>query len=386
MNDFIPYGRQSISEQDIRAVVEVLKSDFLTQGLTVPKFEKKVCEFTGAKHGIAVNSATSALHLACLVLDVQKGDLVWTSPISFVASANCALYCGADIDFVDIDEETLNMSTIKLEKKLIESQAAGRLPKVVIPVHMAGLSCDMEKIHQLSLQFGFKIIEDASHAIGATYRGHHVGSCAFSHITVFSFHPVKIITSGEGGMVLCNSVSLADKVRLLRSHGITREAQEMINLNDHGPWYYEQVDLGFNYRMTDIQAALGLSQMDRLSSFVNSRNKLALEYKKLLEALPVRTQILTSGCTSSYHLFIIKVPAEDRLRLYNFLKERNIGVNVHYLPIHLQPYYQKRGFGRGDFQVAENVYSEIITLPLFPDISNENINFIAMQLRDFYAS
>ena len=368
----IPYGRQDITEEDIEAVVNVLRSDFLTQGPVIQVFENKVSEYAGSKHAIAVNSATSALHISCLALGLGPGDLLWTSVTSFVASANCAIYCGAKVDFVDIDPHTLNVSIVELEKKLKKAKIFGRLPKIFIAVHLCGQSCDMASIHKLSLEYNFKVIEDASHGIGGKYRDEYIGNCRYSDITIFSFHPVKIITTAEGGMALTNSDFLAKKMHLLRSHGITRDSAEMINISD-GPWYYEQIMLGFNYRMTELQAALGVSQMQRLNSYVSRRHELAGRYDDLLRDLPVVTPVCSSEAYSALHLYVVRLElnkiTKTRLEVFNDLKENGIGVNVHYIPIHLHPYYQKLGFKRGDFTEAEKYYSEAITLPMFPLMS-----------------
>lgn len=369
----IPYGRQNISEADIQAVVDVLKSDFLTQGPTVPAFESAVAAYCGADHAVAVNSATSALHLACLALDVGPGDKVWTSPITFVASANCALYCGADVDFVDIDPMTFNLSIDALTEKLRQAEQLGCLPKVVIPVHFGGLPCDMKAIFRLSKQYGFKIIEDASHAIGAKYCGEPIGNCRYSDIAVFSFHPVKIITSGEGGMALTNDASLAKRMALLRSHGITREPEQMTKEPD-GPWYYQQVALGFNYRMTDLQAALGLSQLARLDDFVLRRHQLAKLYRQQVADLPIGWQQQSADSYSALHLFVIRLHSaqlgQSRLTVFQRLRDAGIGVNLHYIPVHLQPFYRQRGFKVGDYPLAEQYYGEAITLPLYPYLSD----------------
>ena len=368
----IPYGRQQISDADIQAVVEVLKSDYLTQGPAVPAFENAVAAYCGAGHAVAVNSATSALHLACLALGVQAGDFVWTSPITFVASANCALYCGADVDFVDIDPSTFNISVQALAEKLHRAEQSGRLPKVVIPVHLCGLPCDMAEIHRLSKRYGFRILEDASHAIGGKYRDQPIGNCRYSDISVFSFHPVKIITTGEGGMALTNDSLLAKRMALLRSHGITREAAEMTHEAD-GPWYYQQIELGFNYRMTDLQAALGLSQLKRLDAFVACRHRLAGFYRQYLAGLPVAVQSQPVNCYSALHLFVIRLQSADckksHREVFCRLRDAGIGVNLHYIPVHLQPYYRQRGFKQGDFPQAERYYAEALTLPLYPDLS-----------------
>jgi len=381
----IPYGRQNISESDIQAVVEVLQSDFLTQGPVVPAFENALAQYCGGQHAVAMNSATSALHLACLALDVKPGDRVWTSPITFVASANCALYCGASVDFVDIDPLTYNLSVECLAEKLRQAERRGCLPKVVIPVHFAGLSCDMEAIHRLSRQYGFKIIEDASHAIGGRYRGEPIGNCRYADIAIFSFHPVKIITTGEGGMALTNDAGLAKKMALLRSHGITREPADMTQAAD-GPWYYQQIELGFNYRITDIQAALGLSQLNRLDAFVDRRHQLAEIYRQQLAGLPLNWQLQPDDCRSSLHLFVIRLQTSQigkpHLNVFRQLRDAGIGVNLHYIPVHLQPYYQNLGFKPGDYPQAEQYYAEAITLPLYPDLTESQVLQISGALQE----
>ncbi|PKM37366.1 MAG: UDP-4-amino-4,6-dideoxy-N-acetyl-beta-L-altrosamine transaminase [Gammaproteobacteria bacterium HGW-Gammaproteobacteria-10] len=379
----IPYSRQSISEDDIQAVVEVLKSDFLTQGPVVPRFEQAVADYCRASHAVAVNSATSALHLACLALDVKPGDIVWTSPITFVASANCALYCGASVDFVDIDPDTYNLSVERLTEKLAEAESQSRLPKVVIPVHFGGLSCDMVAIRELSRRYGFKIIEDASHAIGGRYCGEPIGNCRYSDIAVFSFHPVKIITTGEGGIAVTNDIELARRMALLRSHGITRDANQMTHEPD-GPWYYQQIELGFNYRMTDLQAALGLSQLKRLDAFVERRHQLADLYRKRLIDLSVNWQLQPDECRSSLHLFVIRLQnsriGKSHLEVFRLLRNAGIGINMHYIPVHLQPYYKNKGFKLGDYPEAERYYAEAISLPLYPDLTEWQLCEVAKVL------
>lgn len=369
----IPYGRQSISEADIKAVVDVLRSDFLTQGPAVPAFENSVATYCGAQYAVAVNSATSALHIACLALGVGKGDIVWTSPISFVASANCALYCGATVDFVDIDSVTYNMSVNALAQKLALAEKTGNLPKVVIPVHLCGQSCEMQAIHKLSQQYGFKVIEDASHAIGGKYQNQPVGNCKYSDITVFSFHPVKIITTGEGGMAITNNAELDNKLRLLRSHGITRDEAQMKH-EPHGPWYYEQIDLGFNYRMTDMQAALGLSQMQRLDEFVAKRHIIAGRYNLELAALPIITPAQHSDTYSALHLYVIRLKLDEikltHRQVFEALRAADIGVNLHYMPIYKQPYYQKFHYADYGYKVSEQYYSDAISIPLFFDMAD----------------
>jgi UDP-4-amino-4,6-dideoxy-N-acetyl-beta-L-altrosamine transaminase len=381
----IPYGKQDISQADVDAVIEVLRSDFLTQGPSVERFEAALSSYTGAKYTIAVNSATSALHLACLALGVSSGDLVWTSPITFVASANCALYCGADIDFVDIEMHSNNMSIIALREKLQQAKKHGRLPKVIIPVHMGGLSCDMKAIFELSLEYGFKIIEDASHAVGGSLAGNKIGSCEFSDISVFSFHPVKIITTGEGGAALTNDANIGRKLALLRSHGITRDADEMEH-GSEGGWYYEQICLGYNYRMTDLQAALGFSQLTRIDEFVAKRNKLASEYDIKLADLSIDLPVIPSHALSAYHLYIVKFRQDHvlgRRKLYDHLHSRGIGANVHYIPVHLQPFYRSLGFNPGDFPEAEKYYRNAISIPLHPNLSEYDQDMVVDSLREF---
>ncbi|MGL5524978.1 MAG: UDP-4-amino-4,6-dideoxy-N-acetyl-beta-L-altrosamine transaminase [Aeromonas veronii] len=371
----IPYGRQSISQADIDAVVDVLKSDFLTQGPVVPRFEQAVADYCGAKFGVAVNSGTAALHIACLALGVGHRDWVWTSPISFVASANCALYCGAQVDFVDIEPDTGNMCAMELERKLIAAKAEGKLPKVVIPVHFAGLPCDMKEIHRLGQEYGFRLIEDACHALGARYHDEPTGNGRYSDITIFSFHPVKIITTGEGGMAMTNDPALAKTMRMLRSHGITREPEDFINEPD-GPWYYEQQMLGFNYRMTDIQAALGLSQMANLETWILKRGELARHYFEELapELLP---RYFSSERRSAFHLYVQHVAPEQRQARFQQLREQGIGANVHYIPIYKQPWYQCRE--PFPLAQAEKFYAGAITLPLFPRL-NAQAQLIIMKV------
>ncbi len=380
----IPYGRQSISQADINAVIEVLKSDYLTQGPAVPAFESALSKYTSAKFAVAMNSATSALHVACLALGVSKGDIVWTTPITFVASANCALYCGADIDFIDIDPNTYNVSISLLRSKLENARSSGKLPKVFIPVHLAGQSCDMKSIHDLCQKFGVKIIEDASHAIGGTYLNKKVGSCEFSDVTIFSFHPVKIITSAEGGAAMTNDKSLAKKMMLLRSHGITRDQTEMTT-ESHGPWYYQQIERGFNYRMTDLQAALGFSQLSRIEEFVAKRNTLAQKYNQLLESLPVTLPRAISDSLSAFHLYIIRLNLKQLTKshrvIFNELRNAGIGVNLHYIPVHTQPYYQRLKKWPS-YPESEKYYSEAISLPLYSDLTDEQMNKVVTTLRE----
>ncbi len=378
----IPYGRQHITQADIDAVTEVLQSDFLTQGPAVPAFEQRLAELTCAEYAVAVNSATSALHIACLALGIGPGSRVWTSPISFVASANCARYCGADIDFVDVEPDSGNMAVDKLRQKLEAARSSDSLPQLVIPVHLAGSSCDMQQIHYLAKEFGFAIIEDASHAVGASYQDEPVGSCRYSDITVFSFHPVKIITTAEGGMALTNNAALADKMRLLRSHGISRDESQMTEPS-HGAWYYQQLLLGFNYRMTDLQAALGLSQSRRLLPIIQKRQLLAANYHRLLADLPLSLPQLDDINISAWHLFIVRLDDKNkRQAVFNGLRDAGIGVNVHYIPIHTQPYYQQLGFDWGDLPVAEDFYERIISLPMYPELTGEQQQYVADTLTE----
>lgn len=365
----IPYGRQSISQNEIDAVVDVLRSDFLTQGPVVPRFEASVATFCDAPFAVAMNSATSALHAACLALELGPGDLLWTVPNTFVASANCGRYCGAEVDFVDIDEYTWNIDVSALAAKLHTAESAGRLPKIVVPVHFAGQSCDMRAIRALSQQYGFRVVEDASHAIGGSYASRPVGSCEFSDITVFSFHPVKIITSAEGGMAMTRDADLALKMQELRSHGITRDPARMRG-DSAGGWDYQQLSLGYNYRLTDVHAALGLAQMQRMTGFVARRRELVARYDELLADLPVIVPGRQADADPAWHLYVIRVPGRRR-EIFDALRNGGIGVNVHYIPVHLQPYYQALGFQRGDFPVSEGYYEQAITLPLYPDMTNE---------------
>ena len=368
----IPYGRQDITQADIDAVVAVLQSDFLTQGPQVPAFEQALAQKVGAKHAVAVNSATSALHIACLALDLGPGDWLWTSPITFVASANCALYCGAQVDFVDIDPRTYNLDPAALEAKLVEAEKAGRLPKIVVPVHLCGQPCDLEAIHALAQRYGFKVIEDASHAIGGRYKGEYVGNCRYSDITVFSFHPVKIITTAEGGMATTNDDALAARMALLRSHGVTRDPALMTHAPD-GPWYYQQVDLGFNYRMTELQAALGISQMQRLDGYVAKRHQIAQRYDALLADLPFVIPWQHPDGYSGLHLYVVRLRLDQikatHRQVFESLRQQGIGVNLHYIPVHTQPYYQAMGFKVGDFPQAERYYHEAISLPMFQSLT-----------------
>lgn len=364
----IPYGRQDVDEADVHAVVEVLRSDFLTQGPVVPRLEAAMATYCGARHAVAVNSATSALHVACLALGVGLGDRVWTSAITFLASANCARYCGADVDFVDIDPQTCNMSVEDLARRLEQAERLGKLPKVVIPVHLGGQSCDMAAIHALSQRYGFHIVEDASHAVGGCYRSEPVGSCRYSDVVVFSFHPVKIITTAEGGMALTNHAVLARRMQLFASHGMTRDVCEMTHASD-GPWYYQQIELGYNYRLTELQAALGLSQMRRLDEFVVRRHAIARRYDELLAPLPVTPVLQHPDCYSGLHLYVICLQLE-RLRrshreVFELLRAADIGVNLHYIPVYLQPYYQRLGFRAGYCPNAEDYYRRAISIPMY---------------------
>jgi UDP-4-amino-4,6-dideoxy-N-acetyl-beta-L-altrosamine transaminase len=370
----IPYGKQDINQADIDSVVNVLKSDFLTQGSQVPLFENTVAKYCGAKYGVAVNSATSALHIACLALGLGKGDYLWTSPNTFVASANCGLYCGAQVDFVDIDPLTYNLSSKDLEKKLIQAKQDNKLPKVVIPVHFAGQSCNMQKIYSLSQEYGFSIIEDASHAIGGKYLDQPIGGCQYSNITVFSFHPVKIITTAEGGLATTNDKDLSARMQLFRSHGVTRDPRLMTR-EAKGEWYYQQVDLGYNYRMNELQAALGISQMERLDKFVAIRHQLRIRYDDMLDKLPIIAPYQDPDSYSALHLYPIQIDLDNidksRQQVFDELRHNGIGVNVHYIPIYTQPYYQKLGFKESDFVNVEAYYKQTISLPLYPSLSFE---------------
>ena len=381
----IPYGRQNITDDDILEVEKVLRSDFLTQGPTVPRFERAVSKYCGANYAIAVNSATSALHIACLALDLGQGDWLWTSPNTFVASANCGRYCGANVDFVDIDPRTYNMSIEALKEKLINAEKLGRLPKVVVPVHFAGQPCDMASIYNLSTKYGFKIIEDASHAIGASYNKIKVGSCNYSDITVFSFHPVKIITTAEGGMALTNNKKIAEKIERLRVHGITNDKTKFKERDKDEIWNYQQIDLGFNYRMNDIQAALGLSQMMRLDDYVEHRHKIAKYYDNELKNLSLITPYQSPNVYSSYHLYPILIKEDlgivSQKKIYGELRKKNILVNLHYIPVHRQPYYEKLGFNKNDFPIAEKLHKEIISLPIYPSINETKLEFIVLTIK-----
>ena len=369
----IPYGRQDITQADIDAVVEVLRSDFLTQGPAVPMFEQTVASYCGAQHAVAVNSATSALHIACMALDLGPGDWLWTSPNTFVASSNCGLYCGAQVDFVDIDPRTYNLCPLTLERKLVVAEREGRLPKVVVPVHFSGQSCDMLAIHALAQRFGFKVIEDASHAIGGKYKNEAIGNCRYSDITVFSFHPVKIITTGEGGMALTNDPELADRMLRNRSHGVTSDVERMQARPVNEIWNYQQIGLGFNYRMTDIQAALGVSQMARLDEFVNKRQCIAKRYDEALAGLPSQTPWQHPDSYSSYHLYPIRLKLGEiektQRQVYDTLRAAGILVNLHYIPVYRQPYYETMGFKAGYCPNAEQYHKEAISIPMYPTMS-----------------
>ncbi|HCJ28767.1 MAG TPA: UDP-4-amino-4,6-dideoxy-N-acetyl-beta-L-altrosamine transaminase [Pseudomonas sp.] len=368
----IPYGRQDITQADVDAMVAVLQSDFLTQGPMVPRFEQRVAQHVGASHALAVNSATSALHIACLALGLGKGDWLLTTPVTFVASANCGLYCGAKVDFVDVDPRTYNLCPKALEIKLEQAEREGKLPKVLVAVHLCGQPCDMQAIQALAQRYSFKVIEDASHAIGGKYQGEFIGNCRYSDITVFSFHPVKIITTAEGGMAVTNDTELANRMALLRSHGITRDPAQMTHEAD-GPWYYQQIDLGFNYRMTELQAALGFTQMERLDQYVARRHQLAHRYDDLLRELPVTTPWQHPDSYSGLHLYVIRLQLDKiqktHRQVFEALRELGIGVNLHYIPVHIQPYYQRMGFQIGDFPEAESYYAEAISLPMFQTMS-----------------
>lgn len=381
----IPYGKQDITQLDIDSVVDVLKSKFLTQGPQVPAFEAALKSETGADYALAVNSATSALHIACLALGLSEGDILWTTPVTFVASANCGLYCGAQVSFVDIDPDTYNLCPKALAKKLEEAKTQNKLPKVLVAVHLCGQPCDMKAIHALSIEYGFKIIEDASHAIGGRYLESPIGACEYSDITVFSFHPVKIVTTAEGGAALTNDKALSDKMALYRSHGITRDESFMEN-ESHGGWYYEQIDLGFNYRMTELQAALGVSQMARLEEFVSARHVLAQRYNELLSTLPLVLPYQLPNTYSGLHLYVIKLKLSEigksHKEVFDKLRESGIGVNLHYIPVHLQPYYKKMGFKKGDYPNAERYYEEAISIPMFHGMTFEQQDEVVKALRE----
>jgi UDP-4-amino-4,6-dideoxy-N-acetyl-beta-L-altrosamine transaminase len=379
----IRYGQQDITQADIDAVVQVMRSANLTQGPAVPHFEEAVLQHCQARHAIAVNSATSALHIACLALDLGPGDWLWTTPTTFVASANCALYCGARVDFVDIDPRTYNLCPKALEQKLAVAEKERRLPKIVVPVHLCGQPCDMRSIHALSQRYGFRIVEDASHAIGGRYLDEPIGNCRHSDITIFSFHPVKIITTAEGGMALTNNDELATRLGLLRSHGITRDPALMTQAMD-GPWYYQQVALGYNYRMTDIQAALGASQMNRLEHYVARRHEIAKRYDHLLADLPLTLPWQHPDGYSGLHLYVIRLQLDKitrtHLQVFEALRTDDILVNLHYIPVHTQPYYQRMGFKLGDFPQSEQYYREAISIPMYPTLTDTEQDIVCNSL------
>ena len=381
----IPYAKQDISDEDIDSVIEVLKSDFLTQGNKVPLFEDIISERVGAKYALAANSATSCLYLSCLSLGLSKEDILWTSPITYVASANCALYCGAEVDFVDIDPLTWNISVEILEEKLKTARKIKKVPKILVLVHLAGNPCDLQKVFDLSKEYGFSIIEDASHALGSKYSGEHIGSSVYSDISVFSFHPVKNITTGEGGMILTNNQKLSEKIHLYRSHGITRDTKKMIN-KEEGLWYYEQLLLGFNFRMSDIHAALGISQMNSLDKFISKRNELSQIYTEELKGLPLTIQRVRKEDLSAWHIFVIRLKLSElklsRLEIYNSLRNMGIGVNVHYIPVHLHPFYKNLGFNKGDFPNSENYYDGAITIPMFTKLKKKEMKFVIQALKE----
>ena len=380
----IPYGRQSIDQQDIDAVIEVLKSDYLTQGPKVPEFEKTIQDYCNVKYAVACNSATSCLHIACLALGLGPGDLYWTSPISFVASANYALYCGAEVDFVDIDPQTYNMSVPALEAKLKEAKAKNRLPKIICPVHIAGQSCDMQAIHKLAKEYSVHVIEDASHAIGGRYQDKPIGDCRYSDITIFSFHPVKIITTGEGGVATTQNEELHHKMQMYRSHGITKDPSKFQD-KTKGSWYYEQQTLGYNYRMTDIQAALGISQFKKLDANVEKRQKIATTYTQALKNLNIQLPSLIQEAYSAYHLYIIKLKKQNHKAIFEALRNNNIGVNLHYRPIHLQPYYQNKGFKEGDFPIAEEYALRAVSLPIFSGLGKQDQEYVIGVLKQIHS-
>ena len=368
----IPYGKHLVDEQDIDAVVDVLRNQFLTQGAIVPKFEQALCEYTDCQYATAVNSATSGLHVACLAAGVVQGDIVWTVPNSFVASANCALYCGANIDFIDIDVVTRNIDIVALTNKLAQAAQSNSLPKALIVVHFSGLSCDMQVIHALTQQYAVVLIEDAAHALGGSYQQQKVGSCQYSDMAVLSFHPVKSITSAEGGAVLTNSKAYDDRIKLFGKHGVTRDVRQM-ETESHGPWYYQQIELGYNYRLSDLHAALGLSQLSKLDKFILRRTELALNYQKMLSDLPLKLPVFDDS-KSAWHIYMVELTQHDRKTVFEQLHAKGVGVNVHYIPIHLHPYYQRLGFKQGDFPIAENFYNNALTLPLFPSLTDEQQN------------
>lgn len=376
----IPYGKQDISEDDIDAVVSALKSDFLTQGPVVEKFERRVADYCGVKYAIAVSSCTAALHLSYMACGLGPGKRLWTSPNTFVATANAALYCGAEIDFVDIDPRTYNMSPQALRKKLVQAKKENALPNIVVPVHFSGRSCQLDEIHKLSKEYGFEIIEDAAHCIGASYKGKKIGSCEYSKAAAFSFHPVKIITTGEGGIITTNDKEMHQRLLRLRTHGITRD-HNIMQKKDEGAWYFEQLDLGYHYRITDIQCALGLSQMDRLDEFVERRRFLAGHYAERLGGLNLQLPYLEGDGDSSWHIYVVQLPeSANRRNIFDQMREHEIGVNVHYIPVHLQPYYKQKGFKAGDFPEAENYYKRALTLPLYPGLTEDEQDHICKSL------
>lgn len=380
----IPYGRQEITQEDIDAVVTVLRSDFLTQGPKVPEFERALARYCGAAHGVAANSATSALHMACMALGLGPGDRLWTSPITFVASANCGLYCGATVDFVDIDPDTWNLDPVVLAAKLEAAKEAGTLPKILVAVHFAGQSCDMRAIHALSIEYGFRVVEDASHAVGGRYLGGAVGNCRYSDITVFSFHPVKIVTTVEGGIAMTNDGKLAASMALFRSHGVTRDPAQMERASE-GAWYYEQVALGYNYRLTDVQAALGLSQLSRIDHYVARRHYLADRYASLLQGLPVRIQKEHPDAFSAFHLFVIRLRVEgaawSRRSVFETMREMGVAVNVHYIPVYDQPFFRANGSARNACPIAEDYYAGALTLPLYPALTESEQDQVVEALK-----
>ena len=379
----IPYATQDINQDDNDAVSEVLRSGWLTQGPAVPRFEQAVASYCGVSHASAVCNATAALHLACRALGLGPGDMLWTSPNTYVASANCALYCGAGVDFVDIDARSYNMSVEALRAKLASADKAGKLPKIVVPVHFSGQPCDMAPIRELAGRYGFAVVEDASHAAGARYRDSRIGDCAYSDVAVFSFHPVKILTTGEGGMLLSKRSELDAAFKLLRSHGVTRE-QSLMDAPSHGPWYYQQIELGYNYRITDIHAALGASQLARLEAFLARRRAIAARYDEKLAGLPLVLPYQHPDCHSSWHLYVIRIPAANgrsRDQVMAGLRQAGINANVHYIPVHTQPYYRRLGFNNGDFPQAEAYYAEAISLPMYYGLSDADQDTIAGRLR-----
>ena len=378
----IPYGRQFTAEEELAALTEVMSSGWLTQGKRVPEFEQQLASYCAAKHVVAVSSGTAALHVACLALGLGEGDRLWTTPISFVASANCGIYCGADVDFVDIDPHTRNLSVNELEQKLRKAKREKKLPKILVVVHFAGVVCDMKVLAVLADEYGFHIIEDAAHAIGSRFDESSVGDCRYSDATVFSFHPVKTLTTGEGGAVSCNSDTLMNKLRLLREHGVSKNPENYVS-DAHGPWYYEQNSLGFNYRMTDLHAAIGSEQLKRLPSFIKKREQLVERYRSLLADTKVKLVPAQADNTIAWHLFVIELPSDiNRRAVYDHMIARQVGVNVHYIPIHLQPFYRQRGFRPGDFPVAENYYKNALTLPLFTELTFEQQDYIVASLRE----